>query len=89
MLSRQGNLDEAEPLYLEALAAYRRTLGNEHPNTLSCIFNYAGLLMKQGKREEALEQFRLELEGVRRVHGEDHPSTKQSLRNYERLVGGK
>ena len=67
LLKDQGKLGEAEPLYLEALATSRRTLGNEHPDTLASIYNYAGLLLKQGKREEALEHYRLELEGVLRL----------------------
>ena len=65
------------------MSARRRTLGDEHPDTLKSIFNYAHLLWAQGKRAGALELFRKELEGVRRVLGEAHPSTQQSLLNYE------
>ena len=86
LLKTQGKLAEAEPLYREALSARRRTQGDDHPRTLSSIFNFAGLLWAQGKRVEALEMFREELAGVRRVLGEDNPSTQQSLSNYERLV---
>ena len=85
LLSDQGKLGEAEPLYREALSAQRRTLGDEHPDTLISIFNSAQLLWAQGKRAEALELFRQQLAASRRVLGEAHPSTQQSLRNYARL----
>jgi len=41
----QGKLDEAEPLFREALEVRRRTLGDTHPNTLANI-NNLGLLLK-------------------------------------------
>jgi len=64
----------------------RRTLGNEHPDTLGSIYDYTGLLLKQGKRDEALIQYKLQLESVRRVLGDNHPSTQKSLRNYQKLT---
>ena len=44
LLSDQGRLGEAEPQYLEALAARRETLGDRHPDTLGSINNLAELL---------------------------------------------
>ena len=64
LLKNQGKLGEAEPLYLEALAARRRTLGNEHPDTLASINNLANLLKNQGKLGEA-EPLYLEATGER------------------------
>ena len=43
LLSDQGRLPEAEPLYLEAVAARRETLGDRHPDTLSAISNLGNL----------------------------------------------
>ena len=37
LLQDQGKLDEAEPLYREALAACRETLGDRHPSTLRAV----------------------------------------------------
>ena len=37
LLQDQGKLDEAEPLYREALAASRETLGDRHPDTLASV----------------------------------------------------
>jgi hypothetical protein len=44
LLQDQGKLSEAEPLFLEALEARRRTLGAEHPDTLASINSMATLL---------------------------------------------
>jgi tetratricopeptide (TPR) repeat protein len=85
LLSDQGKLGDAEPLYREALAGRRRTLGDEHPSTLTSIFNFAGLLWAQGNKAEALVMYRQELEVSRRVLGEDHPETQKHLRNYNNL----
>ena len=55
--------DEAEPLYREALAMDRKTLGSRHPNTLIAISNLGQLLQVKGDLKaaeplcrEALEQ---------------------------------
>ena len=53
LLQDQGKLSEAEPLFREALAARRRTLGDEHPDTLTSVNNMASLLLDQGKLDEA------------------------------------
>ena len=44
LLSDQGNLDEAKPMYERALAARERTLGKDHPDTLRTKENYNILL---------------------------------------------
>jgi hypothetical protein len=43
LLSDQGKLDEAEPLYREALEARRDVRGARHPNTLTSMNNLANL----------------------------------------------
>eukprot|EP00542_Grammatophora_oceanica_P017498 CAMPEP_0194030852 /NCGR_PEP_ID=MMETSP0009_2-20130614/4181_1 /TAXON_ID=210454 /ORGANISM="Grammatophora oceanica, Strain CCMP 410" /LENGTH=58 /DNA_ID=CAMNT_0038670865 /DNA_START=603 /DNA_END=775 /DNA_ORIENTATION=+ len=53
LLRAQGKLEEAAPLYKEALVGYRELLGNKHPRTLDSINNMAILLKDQGKLEEA------------------------------------
>ena len=52
LLKQQCKLEQAEPLYIEALDG-RRALGNTHPSTLTSINNYAALLEQQGKVEQA------------------------------------
>ena len=53
LLYNQGKYDEAEPLWREALAGKRATLGDTHPSTLTSINNLGNLLQAQGKRDEA------------------------------------
>ena len=49
-----GKLDEAEPLYREALKGRVETLGRKHPDTLDVINNLASLLQAQGAPPPAL-----------------------------------
>lgn len=53
LLSDQGRLADAEPLYLEAVAGRRETLGDRHPDTLSAIINLTALCRDQGRLDEA------------------------------------
>ena len=52
-LYRVGRFEEAGALYREMLVLSRRTLGDEHPSTLTSINNLAALLVDQGKLDEA------------------------------------
>jgi len=53
LLSDQGRLDEAEPLYKEALEGFREMLGARHKDTLNSMNNDANLLKQQGLRRGA------------------------------------
>ena len=86
MLSDQGKLGDAEPLYREALAGCRRTLGDEHPSTLSSINNVANLLKDQGKLGDAEPLYREALAGRRRTLGDEHPYTLNSIFNFANLL---
>ena len=44
LLQDKGDYAGAEPLYRRALEAGERTLGKEHPNTLTSVNNLASLL---------------------------------------------
>ena len=63
LLSDQGKLAEAEPLYRRALAGYEAQLGEAHPSTLNTVNNLANLLKKQGKLAEAEPLHRRALAG--------------------------
>jgi tetratricopeptide (TPR) repeat protein len=86
LLSDQGKLGEAEPLYREALAGRRRSLGDEHPSTLTSINNLAILLSDQGKLVEAEPLYREALAGKRRTLGDEHSSTLNSINNLANLL---
>jgi tetratricopeptide (TPR) repeat protein len=45
---RQGRVDEAEPLFREALPILRQVLGVEHPDTIAAISSFGRLLQRKG-----------------------------------------
>jgi hypothetical protein len=54
LLKSKGDYGGAEPLYRRTLAGCEKTLGPNHPNTLTCIYNLAALL--HTKMSEAIMQ---------------------------------
>jgi tetratricopeptide (TPR) repeat protein len=86
LLKGQGKLSDAEPLYREALAGRRRTLGDEHPSTLSSINNLAILLKGQGRLGEAEPLYREAFFGRRRTLEVEHPDTLGSINNLGLLL---
>ena len=46
----QGKLDEAEPLFKQALAIYKKVYGEEHPRVATALNNLAQLLSDQVSR---------------------------------------
>jgi len=89
LLAKQGRLDEAEPLLREALEGCRRTLGEEHSDTLSSINSMGMLRMAQGKLGEAEPLLREALEGHRRTLGAEHPKTLDVKKNLEALLAAR
>ena len=53
LLQAMGRLDDAEPLFREALDAFRATLGDRHPHTLASINNMGQLLQNMGRLDDA------------------------------------
>ena len=86
LLHSQGKLDEAEALFRQTLEARRRTLREEHPDTLESMNDLALLLKDQGKLDEAEPLFRETLEARRRTLGEEHPDTLTSVNNLAVLL---
>ena len=66
---------EAEALFRETLAGYRRALGDRHLSTLAACNNLAALLKARGRLDEAEVLFREALAGKRAALGDRHPST--------------
>ena len=81
LLDHSGKLDEAETVMRSTLAVSRRTVGDDHPQTIVAINNLASLLRKKGKFEEGIDLSREALERVRRVLGAEHPNTILSMNN--------
>ena len=81
----KGRYEEAEPLFRRGLEARERTLGKDHPDTLSSVDNLAALYHDQGRYEEAEPLFRRGLEARERTFGKDHPQTLTSVNNLAML----
>jgi serine/threonine protein kinase len=86
VLVKIGRRDLALPHAEAALAIRRRELGDDHPDTLTSLNNYASVLEKIGRVHEAESVYRDALERRRRLLGEDHPKTLMSLNNYAHVL---
>ena len=86
LLREQGKLEEAEPFYRLALEGWERTLGRDHPSTLTSVKNLGVLLQSQGKLTEAEPFYRRALEGQERTLGVDHPSTRLTAEHLRHLL---
>src|SRR2546428_255679 len=75
MLSLQGRYADAEPMFRQVLAARRRVLGEDHPDTLSTEHRLGWLIGRQGRYGEAVDIVNQVLGGRRSVLGDDHPDT--------------
>lgn len=76
-----GLYDKAEPHLVLAQSLAERSLGPEHPETLTAGNNLAVLRADQGQLEEALRLNEAVLEARRRILGNDHPDTTMSMNN--------
>ena len=72
--------DEAEPLFLRAIAIGDNALGAEHPLTQRYQSHYARLLLTTNRAAEALQRGQAALATHERVNGSNHPWTKASAR---------
>ncbi|WP_150744398.1 tetratricopeptide repeat protein, partial [Pseudomonas fluorescens] len=75
----QGVWEEARALQMAELDARRRTLGSEHPTTLTAMSNLASTLRAQGVWEEARALQMAELDARRRTLGSEHPTTLATM----------
>jgi tetratricopeptide (TPR) repeat protein len=87
LLNRVGQLHsrqrfaEGEKAARQALALFRRTLGESHPETGTAWSNVAYLLESQGKAAQAQPLYEKALAIDRQALGEDHPSTANACGN--------
>jgi hypothetical protein len=75
--------EEAEDMYRRALEGREKTLGPEHPDTLTSVSHFGLMLERQGMYEEAEGMHRRALEGRERTLGPEHPDT---LTSKERIA---
>lgn len=76
----QNKFEEALEWYKRALGGYKRSCGENHPQTFVGIYNVATALLGQDKYMEALEQFHVAVDGQRQTLGADHPDTIKTER---------
>jgi tetratricopeptide (TPR) repeat protein len=80
-LDDAGRYAEAERLYRDHVAIYRRVLGEDHPYTAEGYNNLAFDLDAQGKYTEAEALYQKVVATFSRALGEDHPYTATGCNN--------
>lgn len=83
----QGKYKEAAVLAEKALALGERTLGREHPDTLTSIDRLGRIYTALGRYGEAEPLYLRALEVSERVLGREHPSTLGGVSNLAWLYG--
>ena len=86
LLKSVGKLEEAEPLYREALAACRAASAPGDPSVVKAVVNLGMLLKSRGNLEEAEVLYREALETRRSTLGNLHPDTIVSINNLAMLL---
>jgi tetratricopeptide (TPR) repeat protein len=84
----RGQYRQALALEEQALAARRRVLGDEHPDTLTAMNNLAATRRALGDLDGARELYEQALAGCRRVLGDEHPDTLTATNNLAAARGG-
>ncbi|MBF0109672.1 MAG: CHAT domain-containing protein [Magnetococcales bacterium] len=89
MLGAMARLDEdmgrfgpAEDRYREVLALEKKTLGENHPNTIATQSDLAGLLRRKGELVQAEKMFLDAYERFRRLLGPRHPNTLVAANDF-------
>ena len=75
----KGQHGEGEESYRKILELRKKTLGLDHPDTLTCMANLGLMLRRQGKYEAAVKTHREALLHQARLLGFRHPDTLVSL----------
>jgi hypothetical protein len=68
----------------KVLEASQRTLGSEHPDTLSAMDSLANSYSDVGRWQEAME-LREKVEANQRTLGSEHPDTLRAMNNLTNL----
>ncbi|UCC29833.1 MAG: serine/threonine protein kinase [Phycisphaerales bacterium] len=74
--------DDAERHYHEALALYRRLLGDEHPDIARCLFAYGAMQHVLGRYDQSESLFSESLIMSRKLLGEEHQFTVECMLGY-------
>ena len=75
----QNDYDTALPLFQDFVEKSKRILGEDHPDTLSALYNVANTYESMEQYGNALPLFQECMEKRKRVLGEDHPDTIKTI----------
>src|SRR5205085_2614201 len=81
----QGNYDDAELLFKQALSVQEDALGSMHPDTATALNNLAYFYEHRGKYDDAELLFSRALSIVGEVLGPAHPDTLAAVANLKDL----
>ncbi|MEM0988247.1 MAG: tetratricopeptide repeat protein [Pseudomonadota bacterium] len=82
----QGRLEEAEPLFRQAIEIDKATIGEGHPSYATRLNNLAKLFQDMGRLEEAAPMYAQSLTIFQQALGDDHPNTKHVARNRAKFL---
>jgi serine/threonine-protein kinase len=85
-LETLGRPDLALAHAKQALEQRHKLLGDDHPDTIQTLRNYALVLHSLGRTQEAEPLLRQALERRLKVLGEDHPRTINSMNSYAAVL---
>src|SRR5271166_6263855 len=84
-LHSQDNDKEATAAAENAVVLAQRTLGADHPDTLTAVSNLAHRYQTEGRHSEAEALYKRAVEARERVLGPEHPDTITSVNNLALL----
>jgi len=73
-LETQGKLDQAKPVYEDAVALQKKIFGPEHPETIKAEVNYGDFLRKLGEFDKAESILKEAVTLQAKALGPEHPS---------------
>ena len=85
-LQSVASYGQARPYYEQALAIWKKVLGNQHPHTSLSLNNLGYLLQAMGELEAARPYYEQALAIWMKVSGDQHPHTALSLNNLGYLL---
>lgn len=74
-------MQEAEDMYLRALAGLKKACGAEYTSTLKIINNLGALYKDQGKMQEAKDMYLRVLVGKEKTWSAEHKETLNTVNN--------
>jgi eukaryotic-like serine/threonine-protein kinase len=81
VMTNRGELDRAEALRRDALAAFESAFGARHPTTLRALGNLGNVQFNMRRYAEARDTFAQALEGLVAHFGEEHPQVAPTALN--------